>query len=1107
MSSFVILSARPYIRYVVRFLLIAVLVGMAPLLVNSQSVTTEFGKNRIQFHDDFDTWNMYETENFVTYWYGKGREIAHTVVQMAELDNPSIQNVLEHKMNDKIELIIYLDLTDMKQSNLGIEEQFTSERGITKVVENKVFLYFNGNHNDLRKSLREGIASVYINSMLHGNNLQEIVQNAVLLNLPDWFQEGLVSYMGEEWNSQIESDLKDYFTQPRKKKKDFVRLAKQDSRLAGHSMWNFLANYYGRASISNLLYLTRINRSLENGLLYVLGIDSKELSRQWYEYYEKKFSVQTEVPIKFHNDLDLVKQHLNIPLGQMRLRPDGQQLAYSVNDHGRVKLMLYDMQSGDKEVLFRYGVRNFEQEADLNYPVIAWKPDGTELSLMYERRDIIYLTKYGFAEKAIFTDKLSPEYHRVYSMDYWSEDTLAIAASSDGFSDLYFYAPITRQSERLTEDFYDDLDLSVANTDSKRYLLFSSNRKSEQLRKMELDSILPIGPFDLYLFDYSSERNSLRRLTFTADASERYARMSGSEELVCLTDLDGRWQRMNVSRILEDPPIITLTTRYDRDIIRHEYVPGSDVVIDYLQKWNVPYYQTSDVDSIQIAYGLAPVTPASRPLTDNVNPAVPITSQAPDDPKYYFQTEFPDPSKPVVNVDVSVAQPLDTGSDTTAEDFFSRPASARIKAEYDPSDLVPFVRARVIAARLKFKLDYLNTTMDNEVLFGGLDSYAGTKREFEPSPLGLLIKGSVKDLLEDYIITGGARYPTTFNGSEYFLVFDNRKRRIDKQYAIYRKSVIDQDPTANNLMQRNQYVSVLGHMRLSYPFDVYNSLRLSGTLRNDRAIALATDAGTLAKDIDDAQRFGLKLEWVFDNTRILDINSRRGTRAKAWAEVVKRFDLNLFEAGPKLQFNKGMMTVLGFDARHYVSLDRRSVFAVRATGATSIGSERILYYLGGVENWLFPSFDNGVSVPEDKNFAYTSIAANMRGFKYNARNGSSVVLTNAELRVPVLQYLSRQKIRSSFLRNIQVVGFVDAGTAWHGPDPFGAENPLNTVVLTNPPTVEVTVNYYRNPLIVGYGGGLRTMLFGYLMKLDYGWNWETKTNRKPLLHFSIGADF
>jgi hypothetical protein len=195
------------------------------------------------------------------------------------------------------------------------------------------------------------------------------------------------------------------------------------------------------------------------------------------------------------------------------------------------------------------------------------------------------------------------------------------------------------------------------------------------------------------------------------------------------------------------------------------------------------------------------------------------------------------------------------------------------------------------------------------------------------------------------------------------------------------------------------------------------------------------------------------------------------------------------------------------DARHYVSPDRRTIFAARLTAATSIGSERILYYLGGVENWLFSTFDQGVSIPSDVNFAYTTIAANMRGFQYNARNGSSVVLFNGEVRVPLFQYLSRQKIRSSFLRNIQVVGFIDAGTAWHGSDPFGRRNPLNTIVLTNPPTVEVTVNYYRNPLIVGYGFGARTMLFGYLAKVDYGWNWETETNRKPILHFSIGADF
>jgi hypothetical protein len=131
-------------------------------------------------------------------------------------------------------------------------------------------------------------------------------------------------------------------------------------------------------------------------------------------------------------------------------------------------------------------------------------------------------------------------------------------------------------------------------------------------------------------------------------------------------------------------------------------------------------------------------------------------------------------------------------------------------------------------------------------------------------------------------------------------------------------------------------------------------------------------------------------------------------------------------------------------------------------------------------------------VPSDKNFAYQTIAANMRGFNYNARNGASVALINTELRVPFLRYFSKTKLRSSFLRNLQVVGFVDAGTAWHGTDPFSAENPLNTLTLVNPPTVKVDVTYYRNPIVVGYGFGVRTMILGYFLKLDYGWGWETR---------------
>ena len=83
-------------------------------LITGQNLQTTFGKNRIQYHDDFDAWWLYETENFVTHWYGKSRYIGQTVMQMAEYDYYEIQNILEHRINDKIDIIVFVDESDVK---------------------------------------------------------------------------------------------------------------------------------------------------------------------------------------------------------------------------------------------------------------------------------------------------------------------------------------------------------------------------------------------------------------------------------------------------------------------------------------------------------------------------------------------------------------------------------------------------------------------------------------------------------------------------------------------------------------------------------------------------------------------------------------------------------------------------------------------------------------------------------------------------------------------------------------------------------------------------------------------------------------------------------
>jgi len=113
-----------------------------------QSINTEFGKNRVQFHDDFDTWYKYETDNFLTFYYGKSRPVAEHAIQIAEQVHGEIQNIMEHRINDKIRILVYTDIADVKQSNIGLDETFTSKPGETKIIGNKMFVYFDGNHQN-----------------------------------------------------------------------------------------------------------------------------------------------------------------------------------------------------------------------------------------------------------------------------------------------------------------------------------------------------------------------------------------------------------------------------------------------------------------------------------------------------------------------------------------------------------------------------------------------------------------------------------------------------------------------------------------------------------------------------------------------------------------------------------------------------------------------------------------------------------------------------------------------------------------------------------------------------------------------------------------------
>ena len=744
----------------------------------AQVAEVEFGKNRIQYHDDFDQWLYYESENFITYWYGKARNHGVSAVKLAEQDHDEILDLIEHRINDKIEIIVYSDVTDLKQSNIGSDEVFNTVAGQTKIEGSKVFVHFNGDHDYLRKQIRKGVAQVFLNNMFFGSNLQEVVQNSVAGAIPNWFQEGLSSYVGSYWDTYDDSQLRNIFLH--EKRTNFKKLSSIYPQVVGQSFWYYIGLTYGRSEISNLLYLTRINRSVQDAFLYVFGIPFDDLTEQWEMYFKKRYeSEQTLFQSPDPENKLSYKKKKKVPVSFLSFSPSGDALAIVDNQIGKTRITIKDFETGQTSKIFKYGFKNNVQETDYNYPKVSWLPDGSGLFILYEERDKIALELRDFANGTTLRQFLPERYERVYSFVALSSNELVFTALSEGMIDLFYYTTNNRQSNQITNDIYDDLDISLATIDSMKGIIFSSNRPDATNQSRSVDTTLRFKNFNLFHLAFEEGGPKLFQITRQNKANYRLPRpypdgiMFLSEENGIINRKSIKISRDSIDRVsflLKDSSSVLRTPGEVMDLPDSIILDAKNIkVLEYQGEdrfltnslWNILTYDvnpaTSDVAEVynidkEYSVFLSKNDPSAVSVassqhhqleekrtkpnvvaTPELVPTVPTeevirSSQSSDDGKeYLFQSEFPDMETDKTEKIMESAIQNQVVLNTSI--------SARPEAQVDSQ---PINRLRIVPYRLKFKLHDLSTNMDNNLLFGGLDSYAGFKRGFEPPPVGLL---------------------------------------------------------------------------------------------------------------------------------------------------------------------------------------------------------------------------------------------------------------------------------------------------------------------------------------------------------------------------------
>lgn len=1062
-----------------------------------------FGKNRVQYYDE-QIWQLFRFDKFDTYFYQNGRELAIYSAKYAIEVIPEIEEKLEYFLNTKIQFIIFNSLNDFKESNIGlITDEKYNIGGTTRVIGQAVILYFQGNYRDFERQIRQGIATVLVNNLVFGERLGSNITSSALMNLPEWYTEGLISFIAHSRNTEIDNTIRDGILSGKFDK--FNSIIGEDAIIAGHSIWQFISNRYGDHVISNIIYMTKVSRNVENGFLYVLGMSFKTVINEWYMYYYQKYNFDNHSRKLTEADINIpVRHRKNTFYHQFKISPCNVYLAYATDNLTKKHIWLYNLQTGKRKKIYRTG-HKLDDDRDHTYPLISWHPSGDLLAFIAEEKGLTELYLYEIENKNTIQQSIFGV-DKVLNFSYSPDvQSMVMSCVQNGKTNIYVYMLASRTFQNITKDSYDDLYPVFVN--NGRYIAFSSNRIHDTIQFeretyiRDYSETLKKSPFyNIFLYDYKNQNPILWRITENKANDAIIPQPLQNDHISYIDDNSGIFNRY-IAKIDSVISYIDTAihyryfaakfpvTNYPRNIVEHNINEKGNYISEIVykdNKYNLRIVNKLDANESRMC--------GTNPQNTSFQNAFEISNIIPEEQQIKQPVETIEKRDTVDDKQSYPLSPSDS-LDINNYRFRTHKPESIIKTKDLPKEKTDTTKSEfVLPNQRNYDVEYFINSLISQVDYNFLNysyqTFTGGGPIFLGPGINALIKIGVNDLLENYRIIGGVRFAFDFRNNEYFLGYENLSRRLNKQMIFHRQGYETTQKTSFIKHRLHNY-----HYILTYPFNRVLALKGSFMLRHDQAHYLASDFNNLNEPGTNNFWSGMKGELIFDNTRSPQLNINFGTRFKIWAEYYQY-----------IHSDQKNLIVAGFDFRNYLPIHRNFIWANRFAGSTSMGNSKLIFYLGGVDTWLFPKFNDKIDISYHENYAFQTLATNMRGFTQNIRNGNSFVVYNSEFRLPLIQYLFNRPLQSEILNNFQVVGFGDLGVAWEGLNPLSEDNKLFTHIVQQGPIL-VIVKRQKDPIVGGYGFGLRTKLLGYFIRADYAWGVEDLIIKKPVFYLSLSLDF
>lgn len=1086
---------------------------------NAQQAREVFGQNRIQYKE-FE-WKYLSSENFDVHFYGERRKAAEDALQYLESEFDRITDLLGFYPYQKTKVFLYNSITDLQQSNIGLNHTRYSAGGETEFIKPYVEIAHPGNLEEFKQELIFKMSDLLVNEMMFGGSLKDMFQNSVLLNLPDWFIYGTSYYVAYGWNEEMD----DFVRQLVKSKKinRALRLTDKEAALVGQSIWNYIVEKYGKSSINNILNYTRIIRDEEKSILITLGVPFKQLLNDWKSFYGGMESKVSQNYISLSDSSRFSRNKKNLTYTTVKISPDGKKIAYAENDRGEFTVKVKSLENGKETTILTGGNRVIKQTVDYRVPLLSWA-DANTLGVIGVKQGQYIFWLYDLNTRTKLPRELD-KFSNIRSFNFSNNGRLVIvSADFEGQNDLFLLSSRRDRTKRLTNDKFDDLDPAfVPNSNT---IVFSSNRLTDSL-KTNVKGLEKLAPnYNLFLYNIDTTLNRLIRITNTL-SKDFHARAIDENNFYYLSDQRGI---VNLFKFNSQSGIYSQVTNYNSSIKDYDINYENKMLATVLsQKLREDIFIDNNFDFQRQVF-----TPVSRRkevlqarvVTERKKKEVPkqatsikdlINSRIKEKTDTITQRPVESPKADSIKKEINTD---DYTFDEVKKDTARNPLKQTTEKTLNTDDYV-FEEEAVKNKQPSetFLTRYMKARETSRVLgpfpYAPKFSYENIVTSLVVDPLrgwSMRLEAQMNDMLENYRIFGGIQTAFDLKNGDVYGEFQYLPHRIDFSARFDRKVIFWQPPNREIVEEENQKYSFQKiEIGASYPLSVRTRVTLKPffgfTEFVDRGRSPLVIGPPTFRPTQTQFYAGTKFEIVYDNSLTTGMNLIEGTRGK--------FSFVTYQAIGDSRKNFSQASI---DVRHYQKIYKEIVLAFRGFAGTFYGNSPKNYLLGGMDNWIANSFNySGVQNPltsqfgqYNENLLFVEFATSLRGFDYGTLYGNSAALFNAELRIPLVRALSSGPITSNFFRNLQFTGFYDFGSSWTGPIPFDNENNGRVRIVPEKgegSPFQVEIKEYLNPWLYSYGAGFRSMIFGYYLKLDVAWPVENYTVKNPRFYVTFGFDF